>query len=240
MAAALALLGAEARAGAWTQEQGAAFVSIGGGVYEADDGGGEWTGATYGEYGLRDWLTVGAALETTVPRDAQDDGQTTLYGFARARLWTGPQGEPVSIQLGWVEPLGALVDTGAPQFNREQEADIRLAAGKGFASRWGPGWLNAETALRLRLEDSADEIRVDLTAGLRPHPDWLVMVQSFNTLGLRNNEPFGGDYDVFRVAPAIGYQITPTTTVVLGVEREVAGRNIDFGARVRLSLWRSF
>jgi hypothetical protein len=237
-AAALILLAGQAGAGAWTRQQGDVFLSLGGGWY-SDGGYEESTAALYGEAGVLDWLTAGGALEGAFPSDGSD-ADLSYAAFLRARLWTGPNGDPFSVQVGWIGSSDDVIDTGPPQFDREDELDVRALYGRGFDSRFGVGWLNVEAGLRHRTGLSADEFRLDLTAGLRPHPDWLVMLQSFNTIGLRNNEPFGGDYDAYKLAPSIGYVLNERTTFVVGVEREIAGRNIDFGTRVRASLWLEF
>ncbi len=168
------------------------------------------------------------------------DSDVTLSGFARFRLHTGPQGDPFSVQAGVTLPLGDIVDTGQAQLDDEREIDLRLMYGRGFGTDWGDAFIDAQGGLRLRLEDSADEIRLDLTAGLRPAPRWLLLAQAFGTLGLRNEEPFGDDFDVLKLAPSVGYEIVEGATLVLGVEREVAGRNIDRGTRFKLSVWTTF
>jgi hypothetical protein len=38
----------------------------------------------------------------------------------------------------------------------------------------------------------------------------------------------------------LGYEITPGVTLLLGAEREIAGRNIDRGLRLRAALWTTF
>jgi hypothetical protein len=236
--AAAILLTGEASAGAWTQPAGDAFVSMGVSRYESGDYA-ETTVTTYGEIGITDWLTGALAVEGDLP-DGSDAIETGYSGFLRARLWTGPAGDPLSAQVGWIGDGGDVADLGAPQIAREDEVDARLLYGRGFDSALGPGWLNVEAGYRWRLDISADELRLDATVGLRPWEDWLVMLQSFNTVGLRNNAPFGGDYDAFKLAPSVGYALSARATVVLGVEREIAGRNIDYGTRLRVSLWLDF
>jgi hypothetical protein len=240
---------APALAGAWTQEPGAAFVSLGASWYGTDDGAyEEGTFGLYGEYGLREGLTVGAALDSSQPVGpaAAVDGAVTGMAFVRARLWTGPRGDPLSAQVGALGGTTAGVGVVPAQTAEEPGLDLRMLYGRGFATRFGDGWLGAEGGVRLRFEDSADELRFDLTAGLRPLPRTLVMLQSFATLGLGNHavgedgKALGDDYDVWKLAPSVGYEIGPGLTLVGGVEREVWGRNVDRGLRARLSLWRVF
>jgi hypothetical protein len=245
----LGLPGAKADAAAWTQAPGAGFASIVSTFYGADDGGyEEATLGLYGEYGVAEGWTLGAAADLSQPTGPASaiDGDVTLFAFARRRLWAGPEGDPVSVQLGVIAGTTAGLGEVPAQTADEPGLDMRALYGRGFSSAIGKGWLNAEAALRLRFEESADEIRIDLTAGLRPAPRWLAMLQSFATIGLENAEtngdgfPIGDDYSVWKLAPSVGYEIGPGLTLVGGVEREIAGRDIERGLRGRLALWRSF
>lgn len=243
-AALLAVLGADgAAAGAWTQAPGAGFLSYGANYYATDAAGyEEVASALYLEYGAFEAVTLGGALETSVPVGVSSgqEADLTVSAFARFRLHQGAQGDPFSAQIGATLPVGDVVDTGQQQLDRERDIDLRLLYGRGFGTDWGDAFIDTQAGLRLRLEDSADEIRLDLTAGLRPAPDWLLMAQAFGTLGLRDADPFGDDFDVLKLAPSVGYQLTGRAMVVFGVEREVTGRNIDLGTRVRLSVWTAF
>lgn len=242
-ALAAALAAGEAAAGAWTQPPGAGFLSVGANYYATDPGTyEEVASALYVEYGAFEAVTLGGALETSAPVGVSSgqEGDLTITGFARFRLYQGPQGDPFSAQAGVTLPLGDVVDTGQAQLDRERDIDLRLLYGRGFGTDWGDAFIDAQAGLRLRLEDSADEIRLDLTAGLRPAGDWLLLAQAFGTLGLRNADPFGDDFDVLKLAPSVGYRITDGAMVVLGVEREVAGRNIDLGTRFKLAVWTTF
>jgi hypothetical protein len=234
------LMAGQAEAGAWTQAPGAAFLSVSTSHYRLDDGSfEEATLALYGEYGLLERLTVGGAAEFNRPLEGDAESDLRVTGLARWRLWVGPDGDPLSVQIMAGDNLGDLVPR-PQQIEDEPEVDLRLLYGRGFASPLGPGWFNAEAGPRLQLGDSADEVRVDVTLGVRPAPRWLAMVQSFNTVGLRNADPGGNDFDVYKIAPSVGYELLDGVTAVLGAEREVAGRNISRGLRVRLSLWTAF
>lgn len=234
---AMALSAGQAGAGAWTLEPGAAFVSLSGSAFRPSrrDAADEVTSAVYAEIGVRRWLTVGGAVESKTRRDTLSTVQS-YAAFVRARLREGAAGDPLSVQVGHIGPLGS----DAPDLAAEERAiDLRLLYGRGFDSRLGPGWLNAEGGLRLLRGDGADEWRLDLTAGIRPTARTLAMLQAFGTLGRRNQRLFGSDYDELKLAPSVGV-VFGRATVVLGTEHVVTGRNIDRGRRLRVSLWRSF
>jgi hypothetical protein len=249
LSALMGLVATEAPGAAWTQAPGAGFASAQSTAYATDDGNyREVTLGLYGEYGVAEGWTLGAAVDLSQPTGPAEaiDGDVTLFAFARRRLWAGPDGDPFSVQVGAIAGTTAGIGAVPAQTADEPGLDLRALYGRGFASPLGDGWLNAEAALRLRFEESADELRLDLTAGLRPAPRWLAMAQSFLTVGLRNAEmngdgfPIGDDYSVWKLGPALGYEIAPGVTLVGGVEREVWGRDIERGLRARLALWRSF
>ncbi|HWU13101.1 MAG TPA: hypothetical protein VN157_03730, partial [Caulobacter sp.] len=63
----------------------------------------------------------------------------------------------------------------------------RLLAGTSGQRRTMRGFAELQVA-RLRRSGLADETRVDVTAGLRPAPRWLLMVQTF--AGQADSKPF--------------------------------------------------
>lgn len=242
LAAAVALTAPQAGAGAWTQAPGAVFLSLSASHFATDDGDFEESSvALYGEYGVTERLTLGGVVEGARSLGGRDEEDLKFAALARWRLFVGEAGDPFSVQVTAGDNVGDLVpaDPGREVAN-ETEVDLRALYGRGFDSPLGPGWVNLEGGVRFQLGDAADEIRLDATVGVRPAPRWLAMVQSFNTLGLRNQTGFGADYSVAKIAPSIGYELTDSLTLVLTAEREVAGRNISRGARGRVSLWASF
>lgn len=196
--------------------------------------------------GLLPWLTAGGALAWKQPlgENALLGDEISLAGFARARLREGAAGDPLSVQL-WVEtPVEAQEGESRSRRTDEPSVELRLQYGRGFATPLGPGWVDLGAGYRANLDAAADQLRLDLTTGVRPAEDWLVMLQSFNTIGLRNpdlaGDLYGEDYDVYKIAPSVGYDLGPAT-VLFGLEREVAGRNLDaLGTRWRVSIWREF
>jgi hypothetical protein len=249
----LALLPAPLGASAWTRAPGESFVSLTTSWLEPEDPKAvrDATLAAYAEYGFAEGLTLGGTLEWKIDRDtvlvANDGtaggdglGQSVVNGavFMRMRLHEGAAGDPISFQLGMIDALAEPdPETG---LNAEERAlDARLLYGRGFGTGWVDAWFGGETALRVPAEGGATEVRLDLTLGIRPLPALLLYMQSFGTLGLRNAEPGGSDYDELKLAPSVGYVFDPVT-LVGGVEHTVAGRNVDRDTRFKLSIWRQF
>lgn len=246
LAAGLVASGEPATAGAWTRAAGTGFVSASARYFRTDSDGGTFEkagAANYLEYGVTDRITLGGSLEVEQELGVEQDAMipaATLSGFGRLRVWRGDRGDVASVALGASAPAGDAVGLPA-QIAPEPEVDLRALYGRGFSTSEGDAFVDAQAGLRLRLEDSADEIRLDLTAGLRPLPRLLLMIQSFNTIGLRNPDgPAGDDFDVFKLAPSVGVEVFDDVTVLLGVTREVGGRNIEPGTTARVAVWTTF
>lgn len=253
VAAAAGLAGwSHATAGAWTRAPGETFLSVSTSTYRTDDGGyEEMFGALYGEYGLREGLTVGGAAELSNPvgPSAPLEDRLTWSAFARVRLHEGAAGDPLSLQIGASYARQGL-RAGEPQQRATDgfELDLRGLYGRGFATALGDAFYDAQAGVRLRFGDPADELRLDLTAGLRPKGepgdwldgDWLALVQSFGALSLRNGA--GGDdgFDSLKLSLSVARRVREGAHLGVGVEREVAGRNIDKGVRVKLFVWSEF
>lgn len=94
----------------------------------------------------------------------------------------------------------------------EAGAEVRWLGGMSFGER-GRGFVNLEAAARTQEGGCAGE-RFDVTAGYRPHEDWLAMAQVFT------DAPRDGE-------TALQGQIT---LVRFGTE----GRGLQFGVRTRL------
>ncbi|MGF1659136.1 MAG: hypothetical protein ACFCUS_06885 [Rubrimonas sp.] len=241
--------GSKATAGAWTRAPGETFLSVSTSTYRTDDGGyEEMFGALYGEYGLREGLTVGGAAELsrpTGPAAALED-RLTWSAFARVKLREGAAGDPLSVQVG-ASYARQGARAGEPQQRATDgfEFDLRSLYGRGFATSLGDAFYDAQAGLRLRLGDPSDEIRVDLTAGLRPRElddgRWLALVQSFSVLSLRNGDGDQSEgFDSVKLAASAAREVRDGLHLGVGVERDVAGREIDLGTRIKLFLWSEF
>lgn len=241
-----------AHAGAWTLEEGAGQLFFNSDVRFGDTvdarAMGESRSSSGGamEYGLLDWITIGAGLEGRFVWGPNENGVSERAagvgeygGWVRTRLWRDDW-NVVSAQVRYVQAGPYSVEAEPSLGDGANEIDLRLLAGRGLETAWGRGWLNAEGAYRLRTGGAVDQLRLDLTAGLRPAPlpKSLVMVQSFGTVAL--SQDGRSSYDLLKVGPSIGYQVSDQTTVVLGGMREVAGRNVDLGTAVTSSVWVKF
>jgi hypothetical protein len=121
------------------------------------------------------------------------------------------------------------------------EYEMRLLYGHAFDVTDGvSGFFDTEIAYRLEGGHNADQIHSDTTLGLRPYPDWLVMLQFNATYSLHNNTGTGGDYDQYRLQAAIGKQIADETWLVLGAFHDLGGHNVALGTGATLAIWSRF
>lgn len=240
---ALAALSGEAAAGAWTRAESEIFTAQSVRFFTT-----ELTGDTdtpfrrvstdsYLEYGLTDAITLGGELRFGQRLDGVQEGE--VKGFLRARLYKGDS-DVASVEIGGGFPV---IDGRTPlDLTRDTTAEgiVRASYGRGFQSEWGGGWLDASIAFRHRSGPPADELRLDLTAGLRPTENWVLLAQSFSTLGLRNNGFTGADFDVVKFSASVGYRITETRTLLLSATQDAFGRNINLGTEVAVTIWTLF
>jgi hypothetical protein len=234
----------EAVASAWTRPAGETFLSVAVSTLEPRDADAvrEATTSGYVEYGLNDWLTLGGGVEWKIDRELgpyYGESAVSMAAFARFRLREGPAGDPLSIQFGLIAPLREP-DPASNLFAERRAIDARVLYGRGFGTAFGDVFASGEAGLRLALEeDDPDEGKIDLTAGWRPFPRGLVLLQSFLTLGWDNGEGDGLDVEEWKLGPSVGYDLG-TATLLLGVERSIGGRLAERGTRFQVSVWRQF
>lgn len=205
-----------ARAGAWTQAEGAGQVIFTSGrraapgafatsaLPEEDS----VTASVYLEYGLLPTLTLGGAAYTDVnPADARD-GSAALAVFARQRLWRRDAGDVLSVQLGYSHPAEFVVsaELAASQPTSTPEIQARILYGRGFWGDWGTAFVNAEIGFHWKSEGAADEFRGDLTGGVAPWRCCSVGLALFSLM------PFGSGTDAsVKLSPRFTYTPQPST-----------------------------
>ncbi len=257
--AAMGLASRHAVGGAWPLREGAWQIITQMTPYEAkisgfDPGGRQAGSGTYDrieysslvEYGLTPQTTIGVqARAQSIWQDAgavqgEAHGLAELNVFARQTLYRGDwDAYALQAQIGipgfqWGDENPAVAE---PNLH----AEFRALYGRGFELPGGwTGFGEVQAAFRYRAGLPADEVRLDVTLGLRPLPDWMLLAQQFSTFGLKNNEPMGADYDIHRLQLSIVHDLTPSVSLQLGAFREYAGRNTALGNAVIAALWLRF
>lgn len=239
-AIAACLAGGPATAGAWTLPQGdgqvIAAATFSRGERYFDDKGKLIPEANYRkfdfpvlvEYGLTDRFTVIASpsfLHVEVGAHPVHSYQGLGYMDlgARLRLWTSGA-HVISLQALGRIPGARNPDNPAELGWTQTETDLRALWGYAFDLGPWPAFVDAQIAYRSRGGGPADEIRLDLTLGARPHPRWLILLQSFNTISAG---PAAGVFEETRshkLAVSAAYTIGRWTLQAGGVTT-LSGRN---------------
>lgn len=233
--------------GAWTRAEGELFVAETVRYFSTEattsrrvDFARASTGL-YAEYGALEGVTLGFDLDQGGRLDefgagAQDGRAGAL---ARARLWTGASGDVVAAELWGTMSLGGLT---APAAGADRSREVRLMAlyGRGLETPLGGGWLDAGIGLSKFIGPRADQIRLDLTFGLRPDDKWLAMAQFFGEFGLRDAGPGGSDFDLGKLRLSLGREIGGGKTLLIGLARDVITRGTQPGYELSATLWTSF
>ncbi|WP_165188048.1 hypothetical protein [Caulobacter soli] len=135
--------------------------------------------SVYGEYGLTDRLTLQTKAAVTRGHDNFVDyeglGPIEL-GLRYALVHTDRSA--VSLYLGAIKDgVGRNAGYAAPG-QGDTDLEARLLVGTSRQWRKAQGFAELQVA-RLKRSGLADETRIDATAGLRPTPHWLLMVQTY-------------------------------------------------------------
>ncbi len=232
-----------ASAGAWTRAQGSTFTAQSTMFFtteltsEAEPPFRKLSASTYIEYGLFDRVTIGGKLSYAKRADGAEESMTSA--FARVGLWQGVSGDVLSAEISGGYPVLNALSPDLPARDVTPDLQISLAYGRGLT--WvDSGWAEAALSFRRRFRTPADEIKLDLTLGYRPADRIVALAQVFGTLGLRNEGPFGADYDALKVSLSGGYRITDTRTLLLVVAQDVLSRNFDPGTEIGFTIWNEF
>ena len=188
-----------ADAGAWTQEKGKGVSivtsSFSYGTASFDESGRlrpvheyrKFELSQYAEYGVTPWLTglLRGEMRTATNSRILSESATAGAIGARVRLHHGPN-RVLSAQLtgltGDLDTLGLGSATDAAGF------DARVLFGYAYTLWSVPAYVDVQTGYRWRSGDSPDEVRLDLTLGVKPTENWELTLQSFNVF---STEPAG-------------------------------------------------
>jgi hypothetical protein len=187
------------------------------------------------EYGVTDWLTaiVSPGLQQVsvgAPVDAHRTGFGTSELGGRVRLWQGdaPGGRSWVLSGQATVRVPGTFDTNNPAAVGYTgfEADLRALFGVSFSLGGWPSFVDFQIGQRFRSGGPPDEIRFDVTFGLRPAPQWLVLTQSFNVLsqGAGTSPLFPANH-YHKLQVSLVYSINASWSVQGGVYTTYAGRN---------------
>lgn len=250
-----------ARAGAWAQQEGKTLAITSLSYYRADtdfdvlgnriDDGSyhRFETTTLIEHGLTSADTLGGKF-TFKAVGITSNGLDALVGsgtgvsdaeiFWRHQFFKmGPWVFAMQGQIGFSTNEGPRGTSIA--FRRDGlDGELRALIGKSIRVGSMPGFINVEGAYRYRSGAASDEIRLDATFGIEQRDDVLVLLQLFSTVGMRNAEPGGADYDSLKLQPSFVWSMTEGTRLQIGGTFELGGRNIPKGQQIFGALWMDF
>lgn len=261
-AAALAmLLGAApaAWAGAWPQEPGAWQIITTTTAYRVSTAGfdpqGQPTGGRrfrkiefgpYIEYGLSPSWTLGAQPRLTLA-ESRAQGRTRRTGgladsdlFLRRVIARGER-DVLSLQGLVALPGGYDPDDDPSLGTGTADLELRLLYGRGFDLGGGASaFTEVQGGYRHRPGNPADQVRIDLTAGVRPVPNWLLLAQNFSQFSVRNARADGPDFDLHKLQLSVVHDLSRSLSLQIGAYREYEGRRIALGTAAFAALWIRF
>src|SRR6185312_14377730 len=175
-----------AHAGAWLQPKARGLLILSGTMLSSgrafDDGGSSTSIPRYNKFELSGWLEYGLTDHFTLifqpqfrsvdigrPTDASHAGLGYTGLGARIGLWSNDK-SVVSFQSLAHIPGSSDESDPAQAGSTETEVDLRLLYGRSFRLGAWPAFLDTEFAYRFRGGDAPDELRSDVTFGVRPWP----------------------------------------------------------------------
>ncbi len=114
------------------------------------------------------------------------------------------------------------------------QVDARLLIGRAFTLFGLPGFLDGEIGFRSRGQ-IGDEVRVDLTAGVRPFDKALLMAQSFSAAAPRGGAGTALAQQKFQLSAI--YDLTPSLSVQIGGVAAPAGANAPAERGLISAIW---
>lgn len=252
---------AQAQAGAWPQDEGRwllvnqfTYIDSPSNGYNSQgrpDGHGtlqQFEFSPYIEYGITEDWTLGLQPRfqyADLSEPAGQKGGGTNVGLAEVNLFARYtiykwDYDVLSVQGMFGAPGSA--GGGQPQVaNPWPEYEARVLYGHSFdVTDDVSGFLDTELAYRLEGGHNADQLHWDTTLGIRPDPDWLLMLQFNATFGLGNNTGNGSHYNQYRLQAGVGTRIADETWLVLAAFHDLGGNNVALGTGAVLSIWTRF
>ncbi len=200
---------------------------------------------TYLEYGLLPDFTIGGKAIYGTAWLTRSTSIETAAGFSEIDIFGRYQILRSSKHAGAIQITGVIpfsFQSGVRPGLESNGADLDIAFLYGRNMRLGRGktFFATELGFRKRISDSADQIRTRVTFGYEPNDRWLLLMDAFGTLSLRNESIGGADYDIFKIQPSLVLRAGRKWSVQIGATEEISGRNIALGRTVFIGLWSVF
>lgn len=251
--AASAGLASSAQASPWARPDGELLVITRAEYFHAnlsslDPAGGHFESLdsnSYMEFGITDDITIGGkaiygtSWLTNSAGSFTDSGFSEIEGYAQYQF-ARTNRHAASMKLSAGKP--AAFQASARNALNDSGADIELAALYGRNLTFGPvkTFAAVEIGYRKRFGGGADVLRGQATLGAKPGEHWLLLLEGFSTVSMRNEKPGGPDYDIIKIQPSLVYHFNRRWSVQAGMNEEVSGRNLARGRTFFFGVWSTF
>ncbi len=224
----------------FTQAQNHAGVSnpaYGNGVYQRFGLG------LYGEYGVTDRITVLGAggpqlrsLDTAGSTAGMGDVDLAIRGtFWQEEYWAGAVEGIVKVPTSYDAYVNPALGNG------QVDLEPRLLIGRGLQLGSLPAFAILEAGYRFRTGGPSDQLRLDATFGVHVAPAWMILVQSFNIIGMQNQDTPGcTDFSLSTLFVSMVYEFSPRWAVQVGGTGDIATRNYNGGYGAFAAIWWRF
>ncbi len=263
-AALLTFIPSYAYAGAWTQNNGKGLIISNLSYYSSskyfDNSGKKRRTSNYSkyelnpyiEYGVRDWLTVGANLfaqrasqyNSGLGRQQVNWGIGDSELFFRTRLWHDNgfviSAEPM-LKLPSMERQASQPQIG----NNNYDSGVTLSAGYSFKVLQLDHFINFDGGYRHRFGNPGDQLKFAATAGLSVTKRAKILTQLFTTSRISNSnsvftQSSSDDYDLHQLRVSAVYEMDDRLSLQLGAYNNISGRNIGSGDGALLAVSKEF
>lgn len=200
--------------------------------------------APYAEYGLTRRLTlVGEVAWVSDETDFfgikfEERGLTRIKAGGRLAIGTWNEAHFSLQSLATVHLAHAANDPAATK-SGDADAELALVVAQNDTLLGIDTFSVQEIGYRYRDRDRPDEVRADLTFGLKPWPDTMLLVRSLNTVATKSTAA-GASYQSGKLALSLVYDIVPGCALEAGIERSVFGRDAIAEKGLRLAVWYRF
>lgn len=204
----------------------------------------KWEVAPYVEYGLSKNLTLINEMAWTRDDTNYRGDHFTSEGMSRlkwgARLCLG-EWQDTTFSLQPLVTLHGVSPGDNPSAPRSGDVDgeMTLVMARSAPILGIEAFSVQEVGYTKSTSQAPDLVRADITLGLKPHRNTMLLVKSMNTSALRVNDS-GGLYQSTRLGLSLVQNVTQNMAIEAGYETVISGRETLREKTWRVGLWLQF
>jgi hypothetical protein len=196
------------------------------------------------EYGITDWFTAILSpglqhVDIAAPVEASRSGWGYNEFGGRFRV---AQGESWILSGQTTMRIPGTADASNPAAigYTGHEIDIRALFGTSFQIGAWPAFIDLQAAQRFRSGGPPDEFRFDTTFGFRPHPQWMILTQTFSVISEGAGSALFPSNDYHKLQMSVVHDLTPNLALQLGAFTTFHGRNALQENGALVGVWYKF